>query len=389
MKSWPLVPLGSVLKTHIDAVPSAQFGTVNLAGVYGFGRGLFRRGPISPSETTYKTFHRLNAGDFVISSPKAWEGAVARIPVEFDGWFLSPVFPTFRADCQRLDTRFLGYYCQRAAVWSQLHRKAQGMGARRETVSPAQFLSLEIPLPLLSEQRAIVARLDALTEKTRNIAEQLDSVDDASAALLLSLHHKLAAGRVVRLGDVIELHELSEPTAPSGRYPQVGVRGFGGGLFAKASISGTETTYRAFHRLYEGAIVLSQVKGWEGAIARCPAELADWFVSPEYRTFRCKEGQASSEYMGEIVRTEWFWTQLQDATRGVGARRERTRPEQFLNIELVLPTLDDQLRIVEVLKRQMPLKTKHTAIRQANAALLPATLERVFGSTTQGASHGQ
>ncbi len=160
-------------------------------------------------------------------------------------------------------------------------------------------------------------------------------------------------------------------------------------MFAKASISGTETTYRAFHRLYEGAIVLSQVKGWEGAIARCPAELADWFVSPEYRTFRCKEGQASSEYMGEIVRTEWFWTQLQDATRGVGARRERTRPEQFLNIELVLPTLDDQLRIVEVLKRQMPLKTKHTAIRQANAALLPATLERVFGSTTQGASHGQ
>jgi type I restriction enzyme S subunit len=124
--------------------------------------------------------------------------------------------------------------------------------------------------------------------------------------------------------------------------------------------------------------VLSQVKGWEGAIARCPAELADWFVSPEYRTFRCKPGQANSDYMGEIVRTEWFWQQLQDATRGVGARRERTRPEQFLNIELILPTLSDQLRIVEVLQRQAPLKAKHAAIRQANAALLPATLERLF-----------
>ena len=125
---------------------------------------------------------------------------------------------------------------------------------------------------------------------------------------------------------------------------------------------------------------LSQVKGWEGAIARCPAELSGWFVSPEYRTFRCKPDQASSEYIGELVRTEWFWQQLQGATQGVGARRERTRPERFLNIELVLPTLNDQLRIVEVLKRQTPLKAKHAAIRKANAALLPATLERIFQS---------
>ncbi|MEI8264271.1 MAG: hypothetical protein WCI59_00810 [Betaproteobacteria bacterium] len=87
--------------------------------------------------------------------------------------------------------------------------------------------------------------------------------------------------------------------------------------------------------------------------------------------------------MGEIVKTEWFWQQLQDATRGVGARRERTRPEQFLNIELVLPTLNDQLRIVEVVNRQVPLKAKHAAIREANAALIPATLERVFSSQTR------
>ena len=54
------------------------------------------------------------------------------------------------------------------------------------------------------------------------------------------------------------------------------------------------------------------------------------------------------------------------------------QPEQFLNIELPLPHFDDQLRIVEILKKQAPLKAKHSAIRQANAALLPATLERVF-----------
>lgn len=253
-------------------------------------------------------------------------------------------------------------------------------GTANMSMKVADIVGVEIPLPPLTEQQALVARLDALAEKIRQVEAHLDAVERTSSSLLLSLHQKLAVERRVQLSDVLELREFSEAVTPAGSYPQVGVRGFGGGLFSKAAISGTETSYKAFNRLYEGAIVLSQVKGWEGAIARCPDELEGWFVSPEYRTFRCKPGLASDEYFGELVRTEWFWSQLQDATRGVGARRERTRPEQFLNIELPMPHFDDQLRIVEILKQQAPLKAKHTAIREANAALLPATLERVFST---------
>lgn len=253
-------------------------------------------------------------------------------------------------------------------------------GTANMSMKVADIVGVEIPLPPLADQQASVARLDALAHKVRQVEQHLNAVERISSSLLLSLHHKLANDRRVKLGDVLALQERSEAIAPAGSYPQVGVRGFGGGLFAKAAISGTETTYRAFNRLYEGAIVLSQVKGWEGAIARCPKELDGWFVSPEYRTFQCKPSLASDEYFGELVATEWFWSQLQDATRGVGARRERTRPEQFLNIELPMPHIDDQLRIVEILKRQAPLKAKHTAIREANAALLPATLERLFST---------
>jgi type I restriction enzyme S subunit len=156
------------------------------------------------------------------------------------------------------------------------------------------------------------------------------------------------------------------------------VRGFGGGLFPKAAVAGTETSYRAFNRLYVDALVLSQVKGWEGALALCPPELAGMYVSPEYRTFRCVPGEATPAYIGELVRTPWFWSHLQDATRGVGARRERTRPEQFLNIELPMPPPDKQSKVVEILDRLSRLRARHATIRQANDALIPATLERVF-----------
>lgn len=253
-------------------------------------------------------------------------------------------------------------------------------GTANMSMKVGDIVRVEIPLPPLAEQQALVAHLDALAERSRQIEAHLDAADSVSSSLLLSLHHQLAADKRLQFSDLLELKELSEAVKPAGTYPQVGVRGFGGGLFAKSAIGGTETSYKAFNRLYEGAIVLSQVKGWEGAIARCPKELDGWFVSPEYRTFQCKPSCASDAYLGELVKTEWFWSKLQDATRGAGARRERTRPEQFLNIELPMPHLDDQLRILEILNRQAPLKAKHSAIRQANAALLPATLERVFST---------
>lgn len=62
---------------------------------------------------------------------------------------------------------------------------------------------------------------------------------------------------MVRLGDIIELFEDSELIKPDDQYSQVGVRDvrdFGGGLFAKPALAGTETSYRAFNRLYADAI---------------------------------------------------------------------------------------------------------------------------------------
>jgi hypothetical protein len=61
--------------------------------------------------------------------------------------------------------------------------------------------------------------------------------------------------------------------------------------------------------------------------------------------------KASPAYLGELIKTPWFWGLLQNATRGVGARRERTRPEQFLSLELPMPTLKNQVKGIDVAAR--------------------------------------
>lgn len=380
MKGWPKVALGELLRRSDEATvldPAAEYHEVTIKL---WGKGVVSRGKVRGGDVV-SVRRVVRANQLILSKIDARNGAIGLVPPELDGAIVSNDFPSFEfRDPERCGAAFMGWLV-RSAPFVELCKAASEGTTNRVRIKEDRFLDQQIGLPPLSEQQAIVARLDALAVKTREVEAHLDAVERISSELLLSLHNKLAADQVMRLGDVLDLSEISEAVTAAGIYLQVGVRGFGGGLFPKPAIRGTETSYKAFNRLYAGAIVLSQVKGWEGAIARCPPELDGWFVSPEYRTFRCKPDLASDEYVGELVRTEWFWSRLQEATRGVGARRERTRPEQFLDIEMPLPALADQLRIVEILKRQLPLKAKHAAIHQADAALLPATLERVFAGS--------
>ncbi|MBN9366987.1 MAG: restriction endonuclease subunit S [Comamonadaceae bacterium] len=380
MKAWPTVALGEVMQACVDAVPTATLSTVNLAGVYGFGRGLFSRGETDVSGATYKNFHRLHEDDFVISSPKAWEGAVARITSEFDGWFLSPVFPTFRAEHSRLDTRFLDWYCKRDAVWRQLQGKAKGMGARRETVSATQFLSLEVPLPPLAEQQALVVRLDALAEKTRQLEAHLDAAErDVDALLRAYIFHP--PGEQPRKRPMSELLSQRQPDVAvdmATQYRFAGVYSFGRGVFASAMKSGSEFAYDRLSTVRAGDFTYPKLMAWEGALGVVPDECDGMVVSPEFPVFSVDTDAVLPEVLDIYFRTPEVWPALAELSGGTNLRRRRLQPSTFLNYEMPVPSMATQLKLREIAKYAKVLKTKHTTLRAANAALLPATLERVF-----------
>lgn len=381
MSKWHNVALSDVMATHIEAIPSADLpGTINLAGVYGFGRGLFKRGETSPVDTTYKAFHRLASGDFVISSPKAWEGALSVIPDAFDGWFLSPVFPTFRADSTRLDTRYLNWYCKRPAVWHQLHDKSTGMGARRESVSAAQFLSLEIPLPALVEQQTIVARLDALADKVRQLNAHLDAVESCSNALVRSyLFGGDKQGCEMRaMSELVTLRAPDVATDPARQYRFAGVYSFGRGVFASATKMGSEFAYDRLSTVHAGDFTYPKLMAWEGALGVVPPECDGMVVSPEFPVFTINTNVVLPEVLDIYFRTPSVWPELSALSGGTNLRRRRLQPTAFLAYEMPVPPTVVQHKIRDLSIRIAALKANHDALRADNAALVPATLERLF-----------
>ncbi len=194
MKSrYPLRPLGDVLTLDLDQVPVEPSCSYDIAGVYSFGRGLFARGPLPGSDTSYHVLNRLHAGALVLSRLKAFEGAVAVVPESLDGHFLSQEFPTFSSVSDEVDPTYLGYLCRWPTFWEALAGTSKGVGARRERVHAEALLAMEVPLPDLNEQHRVAQRIAALLQNDNIVGRLYAASEPYPQAILHAARSDMAS----------------------------------------------------------------------------------------------------------------------------------------------------------------------------------------------------
>lgn len=373
---WPSVKLGEVLSPHFERVeldPTEHYKQIT---VKLWGKGVVQRDEVLGSSIGAKRY-KVKAGRFILSQIDARNGAFGIVPDDLDGAVVSRDFPTFDFDHSRLLPDYLGWL-SKTEPFVELCRADSKGSTNRVRLKAEDFLQLEIPLPPLAEQQRLVERIDALAAKVEEAQRLREEATEETDQLVSSTNVWAAGDRSVKLGEIMRLDEDRAEILPTDSYPQVGIRAYGKGLFTKEATHGSDTSYRYFNRLYEGAVVLSQPKGWEGAIAVCDAELEGWFTSPEYRTLRCIPDEASPRYLRFLFKTPWFWKQLENLTRGIGARRQRLRPEQFLELELPLPTRAQQEQAVKGFHKISELSELRTQTTEELDTLLPAVLDQAF-----------
>lgn len=235
-----MTQLREALTLDLDEVQVDTSAEYPIAGVFSFGRGLFARGPISGAATSYKKLTRLHSGQLVMSRLKAFEGAVVVVPPEFDGWYLSPEFPTFSCVASVLDQRYLAFICRWPSFWSMLTKVSRGIGARRERVQATDLLSITIPLPPIDEQRRVADHLDHTEGASYHLQRRLTRSFELGSALTISIASRpdlddsvrLASGwRREQLGTVMQVATDRVRIDVATAYPNVGIYSFGRGLF--------------------------------------------------------------------------------------------------------------------------------------------------------------
>ena len=253
------------------------------------------------------------------------------------------------------------------------------MGARRDTISPEKFLSLEIPLPSLDDQHRIVERLDrvaALVDERRNA---IDAAERETQALLLKAFQRAIDGAPLRtMAEVAPLVRRPVEIDLDAAYPELGVRSFGRGTFHKPGLPGSEVGNKKLFRISAGDLVFNIVFAWEGAVAVAQPEDDGRFGSHRFLTCVPAPDIATAEFLRFYFSTPEGLQKLGEASPG-GAGRNRTLGLKKLeSLQVPVPPIGRQHWFDRLQTKAYEARAIRASTVQDVDALIPAMLHEIF-----------
>ena len=259
-------------------------------------------------------------------------------------------------------------------------KASPGGAGRNRTLGVEKLGHIRVPLPPLTEQQALVARLDALAEKTRQVEAHLAAVERDAERLVRAYIFQPPDEQSTKrpMSELVSQRPPDVTVDGTVQYRFAGVYSFGRGVFPSVVKAGGEFAYERLSTVRVGDFTYPKLMAWEGALGVVPPECDGMVVSPEFPVFSINTDEVLPELLDIYFRTPEIWPELAELSGGTNVRRRRLQPSAFLTYEMPVPSIATQLKLREAYRRTQALKVKHTAIREANAALLPATLERVF-----------
>lgn len=173
-------PMCDLVRLREPDVMVDRSASYDFAGVYSFGRGVFRAGTKTGMDFAYPRLSTVRTGDFTYPKLMAWEGALGVVPPECDGCVVSTEFPVFEVLRDRVLPEVLDVHFRNPSIWPQLAGASTGTNARRRRLNPSDFLAYQFPLPS-REVQAQVAKAYRLSQEIR----QRDQVIDAETRAIL------------------------------------------------------------------------------------------------------------------------------------------------------------------------------------------------------------
>ena len=178
-KGAALVPMRELVKLRPPDVAVRAEEIYQFAGVYCFGRGVFRASQKTGMEFAYPRLTRLRAGNFVYPKLMAWEGALGVVPPECDGCVVSTEFPVFEIAEERVLPEVLDTYFRMPSIWPAISGASTGTNVRRRRLNPQDFLSYKMPLPSRATQellRRVCTETASLNRLQTETATELDAL---------------------------------------------------------------------------------------------------------------------------------------------------------------------------------------------------------------------
>jgi len=167
---WNKVKLGEVLIRQFDDLKIDELAKYKRVTIKTKGQGVFLRDELFGNEIGTKNQYFINEGQFLLSKIDAMNGAFGIVPKICDKAIITGNFWTYNISNELIETQYLEFLIK-AGVFTELSHKASEGTTNRKYLREPSFLAIEIPLPPLSEQLTIVAKLENATAKLKQIKQ--------------------------------------------------------------------------------------------------------------------------------------------------------------------------------------------------------------------------
>ena len=369
---WPTVRLGEVLVEQKQRIGTFDADGLPLLGVSN-QEGLHRSG--MPRISDMSRYLRVDKDWFAYNPMRINVGSIGWARTDEQTGVISPDYVVLSCS-ERILPFWLFSFLKHRQGLQEIN--AATAGSVRERLYFERLAQIEIPLPPLSEQRRVVARIEALAAQIHE-AQRLrqEGAEEAEALLRSILIHDRSA-KPTPMRELVRLRDPDVMVRAEETYQFAGVYSFGRGVFRGARKYGMEFAYPRLTRLRAKDFVYPKLMAWEGALGVVPPECDSCVVSTEFPVFEVNEERVLNEVLDVYFRTPAVWPEISSASTGTNVRRRRLNPRDFLDYKMSLPSRRTQFVLRKVSEDVDALKRMQAETAEELDALLPAVLDRAF-----------
>jgi type I restriction enzyme S subunit len=310
------------------------------------------------------------------------------IPASLDGGLVTNDFPLFEANTERLELAYLGWLCRTKGFVDLCVGASEG-STNRVRLKEDRFLSLEIPLPPLAEQRQIVARVEALAGEIEEARTLKKEVVDALGFLVPTAISSVLGTDwpIVALEDACDAERpITYGIVQAGEHVQDGIPYIRVSDMSKpvlTTVGMLRTSKQIADRYRRSAVAAGDlvfaIRATVGKMRFVPQEL-DGANLTQGTARIAPSNRASSAYLCWALQSRNVVDAIAAATKG-STFKEITLG-RLRTIPLPLPPIAEQRRIVaelDALQAEVDaLKRLQSETAAELDALLPAILDRAF-----------
>ena len=150
---------------------------------------------------------------------------------------------------------------------------------------------------------------------------------------------------LVPLGEILTKSENWIELKPTERYKQITVKIWGKGVVERNEVTGAEISASKRLQVYSGQFIVSRIDARHGAFGLIPDSLDGAVVTNDFPIFTPNHQKVLPQFLDWMSKTASFIEICKAASEGT-TNRVRLKEDHFLAMEIPLPSLEEQRRIV-------------------------------------------